>query len=85
MLVKGATDVDYQMDFFIIKVNLSRFEVLNHDISLTALYKFQIQEVLPQVVIDFTSYDSGLILGFHPANGRHRCKVMPSLIGWAQT
>ena len=30
-------------------------------------------------------YISGLILGLHPANERHRYKVTPSLIGWAQT
>ena len=28
---------------------------------------------------------TGLILGLHPANDRRRYKVMPSLIGWAQT
>ena len=28
---------------------------------------------------------TGLILGLHPANETPRCKVMPSLIGWAQT
>ena len=28
---------------------------------------------------------SGLILGLRPANERHRHKVTPSLIGWAQT
>ena len=28
---------------------------------------------------------TGLILGLHPANERRRYKVMPSLIGWAQT
>ena len=28
---------------------------------------------------------SGLILGLCPANGRRRCKVMSSTIGWAQT
>ena len=28
---------------------------------------------------------SGLILGLRPANERHRYKVTPSLIGWAQT
>ena len=27
----------------------------------------------------------GLILGFHPADERHRYIVTPSLIGWAQT
>ena len=27
----------------------------------------------------------GQILDSHPANGRRRYKVMPSLIGWAQT
>ena len=29
--------------------------------------------------------DAGLILGLRPANERHRYKVTPSLIGWAQT
>ena len=29
--------------------------------------------------------DTGLILGLHPANGRRRYKVTPSLIRWAQT
>ena len=28
---------------------------------------------------------AGLILGLHPANERHRYKVTPSLIGWAQS
>ena len=28
---------------------------------------------------------AGLILGLRPANERHRYKVTPSLIGWAQT
>ena len=28
---------------------------------------------------------TGLILGFHPANERHRYKVTASLIGWVQT
>ena len=28
---------------------------------------------------------TALILGLHPANERRRYKVMPSLIGWAQT
>ena len=28
--------------------------------------------------------ESGLILGFRPANERRRYKVTPSLIGWAQ-
>ena len=28
---------------------------------------------------------SGLILDLHPANERRRYKVMPPLIGWAQT
>ena len=27
----------------------------------------------------------GLILGLHPANERRRYKLMPFLIGWAQT
>ena len=30
-------------------------------------------------------YSSGLILGLRPANERRHYKVMPSLIGWAQT
>ena len=30
-------------------------------------------------------YISGLILGLHPVNERHRYKVTLSLIGWAQT
>ena len=30
-------------------------------------------------------YSSGLILGLYPANERYRYKVMPSLIGWAQS
>ena len=29
--------------------------------------------------------ESWLNLGLRPANERHHCKVMPSLIGWAQT
>ena len=35
----------------------------------------------PECVVTYT----GLILGLHPANERRRCKVTPSLIGWAQT
>ena len=31
------------------------------------------------------SSNTGLILGLHPATERHRYKVTPSLIGWAQT
>ena len=30
-------------------------------------------------------YNSGLILGLHPANESRRYKVTPSLAGWAQT
>ena len=30
------------------------------------------------------SYDTGMILGFHPASERRRYKVKPSPIGWAQ-
>ena len=30
-------------------------------------------------------YNTGLILGLHPANERRRYKVTPSLIGWEQT
>ena len=33
----------------------------------------------------FLQYDTGLILGLRPSNERCRCKVTPSLIGWAQT
>ena len=33
----------------------------------------------------FNLCDLCLILGLHPANERRRSKVMPSLIGWAQT
>ena len=29
--------------------------------------------------------EPGLILSLHPVNKRRRCKVTPSLIGWAQT
>ena len=31
------------------------------------------------------AYNTGLILGLHPASDRRRYKVTPSLIGWAQT
>ena len=35
--------------------------------------------------LDWTAYNSGMILGLHPANDRRRYKVTPSLIGWGQT
>ena len=31
------------------------------------------------------TWNAGLILGLSPANEKRRCKVTPSLIGWAQT
>ena len=35
--------------------------------------------------VSFSEPGSGLILGWHPANKRHRYIVMLSLIGWALT
>ena len=37
------------------------------------------------VTVSFPMIYSGLILGLRPANERRRCKVSPSLIGWAQS
>ena len=39
---------------------------------------------LSPVDVFFHTY-TGLILGLHPATGRRRYKLTPSLIGWAQT
>ena len=44
--------------------------------------RFGINQISLQL---YCVYHSGLILGLHPANERHRYKVTPSLIGWAQT
>ena len=38
-----------------------------------------------QFSLAYICQNAGLILGLHPANERRRYKVMPSLIGWAQT
>ena len=37
------------------------------------------------IALFFFHFCAGLILDLYPANERHRYKVTPSLIGWAQT
>ena len=46
------------------------------------MYKFWHQAIN---VSSWKSQRTGLILGLRSANEKRRYKVMPSLIGWAQT
>ena len=52
---------------------------MNDNVYITAMI---LVELRPEFEL---TEDTALILGLRPANEKHRYKVTPSLIGWAQT
>ena len=72
-------------DLFMIKTAGTMFHKGLWQSVIPATHKTFLRLVLLIILPTANNACSGLLLGLHPANEKHRYKVTPSLVGWTQT